>query len=231
MTRKQDIKVLITSNEQFLEEIESLVNQSLEDKEIDAGLRVKIKNLLENAKSILDYLAHDIAEQYGLQASKIYFPIVGKDKDVTSYKGAIGRNLPGLEKQKLIFDYIESIQPYNSNYSWLGDFSELSADTKHQQLIPIKRQESKRIISEHQSGSQVSWNPDSVKFGDGVFIHGAKVNPITQLPTLLANTVVRREIWVNFQFANGLSVLPLLKHVVNDIPNITSNVYKKLEEK
>ncbi len=43
------------------------------------------------------------------------------------------------------------------------------------------RTEQQRITSTSEGGS-VSWDPNSVTFGSGVFIHGNRVDPKTQLP-------------------------------------------------
>ena len=227
--RKNDIDALLGEMQSQYPEIEKLYNASLYKKEIDSNLKIKIKSFLENAKSVLDYCAHDVAEAVGISTEKIYFPIVEKDKNINSFNGSVGRNLPGLEeKNKQIFDYFESIQPYHPNFSWLADFATVSIDNKHSQLTPQTKTETERITSTHSGGGQVSWNPNSVRFGSGVLINGAPVNPFTQMPVPTPETTVTKEIWVDFRFTNTISALSLLKTIHSNVPEIVSNVYKIL---
>lgn len=227
--RKNDVDTLVTQIQSQYTEIESLYNASLQEKEIKPELKIKVKNYLENARSILDYCAHDIADAYSITAREIYFPIVAKDKSKTSFDGSVGRNLPGLEsKNKKVFDYLESIQPYHADYSWLADFATVTTDNKHSQLTSQIRTETARVTSTHSGGGQVSWDPGAVRFGSGVWINSAPVDPATQMPISTPETIVTREIWVDFRFNNTISALPLLKKIYDEIPKIIDEVYKLL---
>jgi hypothetical protein len=225
-SRKNDIDALVVNIKSQYAKIESLYTSSLQKKEIDSSLKIDVKNYLENARSALDYCAHDVAEVLGISATKIYFPIVEGTVDINSFKGFIGRNLPGLEsKNKKMFDYLESIQPYHENFSWLADFAEVNIDTKHSQLTPQTKTETERITSTHIGGGSVSWNPSGVQFGSGVFINGAQVNPHTQMPVSTPETTVTKEIWVDFRFNDKVSALPLLKKIHDEIPKIVNDIY------
>lgn len=225
-SRKNDIDALIINIKSQYIEIERLYNISLHKKQIDSDLKIKVKNYLENARSILDYCAHDIAKYVGIVANKIYFPIVEKEKNKNSFEGSIGRNLPGLEpKNQKIYNYLESIQPYHQNFSWLADFVTVVSDTKHSQLTPQSRNEIQRIVSRHSSGSEASWDPNLVEFGAGTFINGAQVNPFTQMPMQTPETTLTKEIWVDFKFNNTISALPLLKNICDNIPKIIEIIY------
>ncbi len=227
--RKKDIDALIANIQVEYKNIESLYNSSLNKKEIDANLKIKIKNYLENTRSVLDYCAHDIADSASIVSDKIYFPVVAKEKNGTAFEGSIGRNLSELQsKNSILFDYLESIQPYQADCAWLGDFIDITNDNKHQNLTPQIRTESQRIKSEHTGGGTVSWNPSAVKFGSGVFINGAPVNPITQMPVQTNDTVITKETWVDFQFNNSISALPLLRKIYEKIPVIVESIYKLL---
>jgi len=228
-SRKQDIDALIVEIQSQYGEIESLYNASLREKEIKSDLKIKIKNYLENAHSILQYCVHDIADVSGISTKKIYFPIVGKEKNKNSFDGSVGSNLPGLEsKNKKVFDYLESIQPYHAGYEWLADFATVTNDSKHSQLTPQTRTETERITSSHSGGGEVSWNPSAVKFESGVFINGALVNPLTQMPVPTPETTVTKQIWIDFRFNDSISALPLLKKIHNEVPKIIEEIYKLL---
>ena len=230
MSRKNDIAALLEEISNIYSEIESGYNQALKDKDISLKLKIKIKSFFDNSRSVLDYLAHDIAEKSGVQCTRIYFPIVKSDADIESYKGFIGRHLPDLQdKSKMIFDYFESIQPYQNNQNWLADFADICNNNKHQSLTPQKKEETVRIKSTHTGGGSVSWNPSSVSFGSGVYINGAPVNPHSQMPINTPETTITKEIWVDFLFDRNINALALIKKVKGEFPKIISKAYKILE--
>ncbi len=227
ITKQKDIGVLLQSTISQYEKIEKLYKRSLNKKDIDSILQVKIKNYLENARSILDYCSQDINDFFEIQSEKVYFPIVSKEGNIESFEGSINRNLPGLKTKSIeLFEYLESIQPYHNNCSWLADFATVTIDYKHRQLTPQTKIETKRITSTRKDGGSVSWNPDKVKFGSGVFINNGRVDPASQLPASIPSTIVKKEIWVDFKFNNKISVLPLLEKIKDNIPVITKRVYK-----
>ena len=85
MSKKSDINALLDSIQEEFLEIKTAYDKALQSKELPSGLKIKIKNFLENAKSLLDYLAHDICEVLAIQSDKIYFPIVKRDGTEESF--------------------------------------------------------------------------------------------------------------------------------------------------
>jgi len=230
MDRKQDIETLLDTVQKECKQIKEAYNNALQDKNIPADLKIKIKNYFENVRSVLDYLACDICDTLGISSQKSYFPILRKDGSKQGFCGFIGRHLPDLEnKNKPLFDYLESLQPYHSQMNWLGEFAEICNDSKHRQLTPQKRQEKVRITSKHSSGYSVSWDPASVRFGSGVRIHGAPVNPKTQMPIQTPEATVTKEIWVSFLFMGEINALYLIEKVNEELPKIVSKIYELLK--
>lgn len=230
---KQQIEQLLEHSEVKLVSIKRVYEESLQKQEIDLSLLIDVKNLLENLRSCLDYVANDIAENVLIlpKGSKVYFPIVEPMKDIVSYRGSVNRNLPNLENvNNKLFVLIESFQPYHADKKWLADFATITNELKHIQLIPQKRTEQVMISSQNSStGGRVSWNPNAVQFGNGVFINGAMVNPITQMPVNSLNNTVTKEIWVDFVFDNtNISALSLLNQSVAGVKNITTQIYELL---
>jgi len=66
------------------------------------------------------------------------------------------------------------------------------------------------------------------KFESGVFINGALVNPLTQMPVPTPETTVTKQIWIDFRFNDSISALPLLKKIHNEVPKIIEEIYKLL---
>lgn len=230
MNRKESANALLSQLVDEYPEIEKLYKESLEKKEIDEKLRIKVKHYLEDARSALDYVAHDIAASIQLPESvKVHFPVVGKTDNNQSFEGGVGRNLNGLKSDNpILYAFLESIQPYHQGYGWLGDFCSVTNDIKHQDLTPQIRHETEYVSSTHSGGGMVAWNPAAVKFGSGVFINGAPVNPATQMPMPTSETTVVRERWVDFLFLSSISALPLLGKLKADLSKIIEKVYENL---
>lgn len=233
-TRETQIKALVTRAEVQLFTIESEYQSSLNQESVSERLKIEIKNMCENLRSALDYLAHDIQETYcpsAIRNRKLYFPITSCRKN---FKSTMPRRFPGLKttSQKL-WDYLESIQPYHGkSTAWLGYFNRLNNENKHESLVPQTKNVTEQVSVETQVGKVTytrSSPHGSVKFGKGVKILGVPVDPSTQLPVPHPNQKVQLIKWVDFQF-EGIpgSALFLLKSSLNGVEKITSEVRKWL---
>jgi hypothetical protein len=81
MKRYRDVLTLIYESTKQYSEIQQLYDKSLLDKSLD--IRIKVKNLMENLRSLLDYTAYDtyesVCKPHRQKSSKpdprnIYFP-------------------------------------------------------------------------------------------------------------------------------------------------------------
>lgn len=234
--RKNDIDTLISSLKDDYLVIENLYNESLDKKAISPSLQIKIKNYLENARSVFDYCAHDIADIYGITAARIYFPFIEKTSNSIGFQGSVGRNLPGLKQlNKAAFDYIQSIQPYNQAYFWLADFVTITNDHKHQGLVPQKRIESKSLqisrgnVSLKMSGNSKFQISSNAKFViNGVEITNETITPesdINYLNSRFPELDIKQETWVDFKFGDTVSALPLIKKIHDEVPVIINHIY------
>lgn len=62
--RIDSINALLERSKQDLTGIEQEYNKSLHTKKIEPSLKIDIKNLCENLRSVLDYLARDIRDKF-----------------------------------------------------------------------------------------------------------------------------------------------------------------------
>lgn len=117
MSHKDDVNKLIRAAEDQYNIIRKDYERALSDKSLD--LRVPAKNLMENLRSALDYMAHDI---YGncyqaerISAGKkeprdIYFLYGLTEGD---FKAGVGRSLPNLKKYSPeVYKLLELIKPF-----------------------------------------------------------------------------------------------------------------------
>lgn len=224
--RKTNIDALLSKAQDQLKAIRAEYDRSLHAQKIDPALKIDIKNLCENLRSALDYIAHDIREKHCPAANpkdRFYFPIL---PDAQTFAKQANQWFPGLAAAcPAVWTLLESIQPYQLGYQWLGRFNRLNNENKHGNLVEQTRKETHRITATS-SGVSVSWNPASVRFGAGVHIGGVPVNPSTQMPVPHPSQTVERVIWVDFQFADiGVSALSLLSDAVSGVGDITKCTY------
>lgn len=135
--RKTQVFALLNHANEDLNKIESEYNNALKNKTIPDSLKIDIKNFLENLRSSLDYMAHDIYEQkiepYRKVNNKqdignIYFPY---GENVNAFKSRIGACLPELNNiDKNLYSLIESIQSHLTNDNWLCDFCNITNEKK-----------------------------------------------------------------------------------------------------
>ena len=230
-SRERDINALIKKTKKQYSAIKSEYESSLTQQSVSEDLSIDIKNLCENLRSALDYLAHDIQETHCPSANKkdkIYFPIL---PDINQFRNKMSHWYPGLDTAcPNLWNYLESVQHYHGESTiWLHLFNRLNNENKHDSLAPQTKSTRERVHVNIHSGGSVSWDPSAVKFGRGVYIGGVPVDPSTQMPTPHPSQEVKRIIWVDFHFKDiPGSAIGLLKLSLDGVERITSQVRKWL---
>jgi len=239
-TRRNDVQALLRAAADQLLTIEGGYERALRDESLD--LRVPVKNLMENLRSALDYMAHDIYEsccKAGRTASgrsdpkNIYFPYGQQEED---FRSGLGASLPGLQAAApKVYDLLIAIQPFRCADSWLHDLCSILNTKKHDHLTPQVRQEAETHTVEGPAGSvmipvnnpsiQVSSLPGTVQifgvpaqFGSD----GIRTAPSGRLRHI-------RTKWVAFVFeGTSVNVLGLLRRAVPSIRKLSEDVYREL---
>lgn len=225
-----------------LQNIESQYNTALSKKTIPTSLQIDVKNFMENLRSALDYMAHDIYEAVikpvrdsngDRPIEKIYFPY-GKTK--SDFRSGIGSSLPALDTiNPKIFGFLESLQAYKSGDEWLYQFCRIVNEKKHDTLLPQTRTETQTMTASA-GGASVTMpinNPNfSVHQGQNVQVtlNGVPVRfsnqGIEPLAPGLERTVTT---WVSFNFGGtDVQVLPLLKKALEKITKLYEKIYTEL---
>ncbi len=228
--RKGNVEALIKNAEEELVAIRAEYDRSLRQREIDVNLRIDIKKLCESLRSSLDYVAHDIREKHCPSAKpndRFYFPIL---PDAASFKKKVATWFPGLQaNDPRVWNALESIQPYQTGFDWLGLFNRLNNENKHGDLVEQTRTETHRVNVTMQDGGSVSWDPAGVKFGAGVFVGGVPVDPSTQMPVPHPSQTVEKMIWVDFRFKGiDVSAIDLISRSVSGVKTIVTQIYSIL---
>jgi len=195
---------------------------SLHEKNVRDDLRVAIKNIFENLRSCVDYMAQDIFDTHcksSPKPDKLYFPI---RKSAQDFAAVVAKAFPGLSAASpAVYALVEGVQPYRN--PWLGQFNQLNNHNKHQDLVEQTRTEARQVTVSRQSGS-VSWGP-GVTFGRGVSVMGVPIDPTTQLPVPNAAVATSVTTWVDFRFAEvDVSVVHFVEQSVREV----SSLYQEL---
>ena len=228
--RQADIQALLERSERDLTTIAEQYNASLKDRVVAPELKVEIKSFCGNLRSVLDYLAHDIRESCCPNApsgDRFYFPIL---PDRLTFEVKVAQWYPGLKKSsRTLWGYLESVQPYQANWTWLGAFNRLNNENKHDKLVPQTSTTTQEVRVTSTAGAKVSWNPANVTFGGNVKIAGVPVDPITQMPVPDPSQEVEVITWVGFQFAGiNVSALWLLRSAYEGVKTLSHEIRRLL---
>lgn len=149
MSRGSSIDALLRKSDGAMSQLEEDYRKSLDAKTVSEELKIDIKNILENLRSSLDYLARDIHEKYATKSAKrLYFPIRHTRKE---FEEAIARDFSGLEiVAPEVYSALERVQPYNE--PWLGEFNSLNNNNKHQDLVEQTKKQSRRVTVSSKRG-------------------------------------------------------------------------------
>jgi len=123
-----------------------------------------------------------------------------------------------------LWNYLDSIQPYNSGAEWLGKFNHVNNENKHESLVEQTRIEIQRVNVLLEEGS-VNWDPGAVHFGPGAYIGGVPVDTRTQMPIIHRSQKVEKITWVDFRF-EGIdeSAIALMEQSLLGVKAIVASV-------
>lgn len=240
MSRKDDVTIILEEAKRQYQNIRKNYDRALKEKSMD--LRVPVKNLMENLRSSLDYMAHDIYEsccQSARLASgnpdprNIYFPYGLTEQN---FRSGVGSSLPNLLTENAdVYNLIESIQPFKCNDNWLYDLCSVLNEKKHDKLKAQIRTETERhhVESEHGSVSiivndpnvKITSQPGAVKiFGVPAEFssEGIRTAPSDKLKH-------SRITWVSFTFEDTeIDVIGMLEKSMVGITALASQLYTNI---
>jgi hypothetical protein len=228
--RSESIAALLTRCTKDTQALETAYADALSRQTIPADLKIDIKNLAGNLRSVLDYVAADVRDVCCPTANpkdRFYFPVLPNEEE---FARKMSEWYPGLDTARpAVWAYLRSVQPYHPQFRWLGQLNRVNNENKHGDLVEQVRVDSPRVNVTLSGGGGVSWDPRAVRFGSGVFIGGVPVNPATQLPVPHESQKVERVTWVDFRFRDpDVSALGLLKQSTAGVRKIANEIAKLL---
>lgn len=211
----ESIKNQLDRVEELLKDQVSEYQKSLKNKEVSPRAIIITHEIIEKLRHVLDQQTRRVwekeiattLEEKEKKKAKVYFPITDSPE---AFKSTIGRAHLSSRKNthKKLYSFLLKYQPFTSNENyWLKIIREI-AKQKHIDLLPQTRSEKVGRITVRSNSGEVSWSPSNVKFGSGVKVVGATINPQTQriVPTPEVSETI--ETWVSFKIKD-IDVNPL----------------------
>jgi hypothetical protein len=240
MSRKDDTETILAEARSQYENLRKAYDKALRDESLD--LRVSVKNLMENLRSALDYMAHDVYESC-CQAARlasgrpdprnIYFPYGRSEAD---FRSGVGSSLPGLDTLAPdVYSLIASIQPYQDGDNWLYNLCSILNEKKHDRLTPQVRKETETYTVSSKSGSVTirvndpSGHVRSVPGAVKIFGVPAQFTDQGILTAPSDKLTHKRSKWVAFLFeGTNVNVLGLLDKAVPGISDFAEKLYDEI---
>ncbi len=237
MNRRTDTRTIVTAARKQYESIRKDYDRALREHTLD--LRIPVKNLMENLRSALDYMAHDIydicCKPVRIITGKpdprnIYFPYGCTELD---FKAGLGSSLPELDTNSpAVYDLVTSIQPFRCNDPWLCDLCSILNQNKHDKLTAQVRSETETysVENEHGSVSIIVDNPNVrvTSMPGAVEVFGVPAQFTREgIRTAPSDKLThRRDKWVAFTFeGSNVNVIGMLDKAVAGITDFADKLY------
>jgi hypothetical protein len=174
--------------DELLKDLEGEYQKCLEAQKVSERAKNLAPEVVVKLRSALDHamrwawnkhVSPNLVEQ-DRKSANVYFPITS---DLHSLQSTLGR--AGMynsnKTYKHLYDFLLKKQPFSAEENrWLDILNSIAVEGKHIRLTPQKLTERMRQISVSSPSGTVSWNASAVRFGAGVSIMGAPVDPATQ---------------------------------------------------
>lgn len=149
-----DIRDLLFDSAEQISAATTLHDGALSDHRQRTRFRTRIKNVLENQRSALDYLAVGIMNKYGTPKGLLYYPLAHSPE---KFDSLIDAKMPGVRKtQPFIAAAIKLHQPFDCE--WLRHLSQLTREQKHNRLsFQLVRDVYQCRVTETATGAYVQW--------------------------------------------------------------------------
>lgn len=229
----QDIQSQLDRAKELLQELQNACSTDLQTQNVSGKTKNLSQEVLTKIKHLLDQSIYKFFEKYYLpnlsetdkKSTRVYFPIVSKKEDLNS---VLGRAKMGdTEKDHPIFyKFIDSVQPYNQDYSWLKHLAHYSSE-KHIRLTPQALKEE----NETTLGNSVHIGRGASVLMQGCFINDIPINSedinTEPLENFDPRLEVQRVTWISFVFSDtDINILELCGKSIKDGEKIITQLLK-----
>ncbi|SAD04232.1 hypothetical protein [Enterobacter kobei] len=201
---------------------------------------VKVKAILENLRSSLEYLANDTYDKYNEPSAtdkrpNIYFPY-GKKAFVDNFFIKILKVNP--PDSSPLYKVFTSVQDYHTGEKWLEMMCNLTNEVKHRQPIPLREDNSVKDLSISVDGFGLiqAGSTANILFKNN-YVNGQKVEDFTFKNGNLQrsgngiplNIVITEEKKIRFH-GNDYEVIPFIELCLSKIRALIIEAYDELDK-
>ncbi|MDX7022007.1 hypothetical protein SJ090_12135 [Enterobacter cloacae] len=200
---------------------------------------VKVKAILENLRSSLEYLANDTYDKYNepsptIKRPNIYFPYGKKIFVDNFFIKSLKVNPPNSSPLYKVFT---SIQDYNTGEKWLEMMCNLTNEVKHRQPISLREDNSVKDLSVSVDGfGLISAGSSANILFKNNYVNGHKLEDFTFENGNLQrsgngiplNIVITEEKKIRFH-GNDYEVIPFIELCLIKIRSLIIEAYDELE--
>lgn len=156
MGTREDTAALLDDADEQIDWLKAIHDQALTDQTARSRFRARIKSVLEQQRSTLDYAAVDITERFGEPRGLVYYPFASNDPN---FDAEIDKKMPGVRSTRPdIVAVVRQHQPYQQSQQWLGELNQLTRARKHNRLgLNIIRETQRVRVTEDTTGAYVEW--------------------------------------------------------------------------
>lgn len=201
---------------------------------------VKVKSILENLRSSLEYVANDTYDKYIdansiKQRPDIYFPY-GKQGFVNNFfTKTLNLNKPSTSP---LYNIFNSIQDYHTGENWLVMMCNLTNEVKHRQPISLKEDDFIKKFSVSVGGAPLIYaeNSTDISFKNNT-VNGRKIEDFTLdnegLNTFgngqQLNIILTKDKKIRFHGVN-YDVIPFIELCLDRIETFIIKAYDELDK-
>jgi hypothetical protein len=151
-----DIVALLDDADEQIATADKLHDKALATPIARSPFKTRVKNVLENQRSALDYLAVEVTNRYGKPKGRIYYPLAQSESE---FPAVMESRMPGVAANKPdIAEAIKRFQPYDARGERLRELNQLTREQKHNRLTAqIVRETYQCEVTELATGASVRW--------------------------------------------------------------------------
>lgn len=225
------LQVSLQRADELLNELQHEYHCCLQTKKVSDRAEQLTHEVIERLRSVLDRLARrywtlhisNFISEEDRERALVYFPVTEAINDFDSVLGR-WRWKTVRSQHGNVYQWLLARQPFqSSDNKWLAILNDLAAHGKHIDLVPQKTVEERRTTVTGPGGI-VSWGK-GVRFGPGVRVSGALVDPRTQRIVPTPGVTEKVEIWVSFVIeSHGINAFAFCKDAVRKTKQIAEEM-------
>lgn len=156
MSALEDIAAILDDAQELISTLQALHDEALDKEAARPRFRARVKSVLEQERSALDYLAVEITKGYGTPRGLIYYPLA---KSAHDFPMEMESKMSGVRAAAPeVATVIEKWQPYQPGAGWLRDLNQLAREQKHNRLtLQLVRDTIMCRVTEDATGAFVEW--------------------------------------------------------------------------